>query len=131
EVNQLFSKLYNVLEPADHEGYMSPSQDLKNALSPEFKIFKVKREFIGRSACGSLATSVMPPDLTASRHKEKIVFSNRLNRLGPFKVGSPFKFQIPKDTVYSVNRQVDTRDMILSLAPLDQADQEIPDWIFF
>ncbi len=47
EVNALFSKLYDITYPSDANGFMQPSSDLKNALSPEFSIAKVKREFIG------------------------------------------------------------------------------------
>lgn len=128
EVNNLFSKLYDITFPSDSAGFMQPSPDLKNALSPEFSIAKVKREFIGRSACGSFAT-IGSGDGTF-RQKEKIVFSNRLNRLGPYKVGVPFRFVIPKDTVYSASRQSDSGDLDLSLAPVEPANY-IPDWIFF
>lgn len=106
---------------------MSPSQELRNALSPDFTIKQVKRIFIGRSACGSQIVKI---DDTSSRHKEKIVFSNRINRIGPYRLGSAFKFQIPKDTVYSLTRQVDTRQLALSLTSLEP-EVDLPEFVYF
>lgn len=129
EINQLFAKLYDITFAEDKEGYLSPSQDLQNAVSPEFKIHRVKREFIGRSACGNFATAG-GEGFGPTRHKEKIVFSNRVGRLGPYNVGVPFKYTVPEETVYSVNRRVNARGLVLSLAPVEPND-ELPDWIFF
>ncbi|KAJ6220600.1 hypothetical protein RDWZM_006412 [Blomia tropicalis] len=132
EINNQFSKLYDVTYPEDQEGFMTPSLDLINTLTPEFKVQKIKREFIGRSACGSYA--IAPGSglegFDPSRHKEKIVFSNRINRLGPYKLGEPFRFQVPSDTVYSVKRQVDTRDLVLNLAPVEP-EIDLPEFLYF
>ncbi|KAH9417598.1 Dystroglycan (Dystrophin-associated glycoprotein 1) [Dermatophagoides pteronyssinus] len=128
EINLLFSRLYDITYPEDEFGFMSPSHELRSAVSPDFKIEHVKRIFIGRSACGSYATAV--DSASASRHKDKIVFSNRLNRIGPYRLGSAFKFQIPKDTVYSMTRQVDTRQLALSVAPLEP-EIDLPEFIYF
>lgn len=128
EINLLFSRLYDITFPEDEFGFMSPSNELRSAVSPDFTIERVKRLFIGRSACGSYAAAV--DSTSASRHKDKIVFSNRLNRIGPYRLGSAFKFQIPKDTVYSMTRQVDTRQLALSLAPLEP-EIDLPDFIYF
>ncbi|OTF70375.1 hypothetical protein BLA29_002504, partial [Euroglyphus maynei] len=128
ETNLLFSRLYDITNPKDEFGFMSPSYELRSSLSPDFTIERVKLMFIGRSACGSYATDV--DSTSASRHKDNIVFSNRLNRIGPYKLGSAFKFQIPKDTVYSMTRQVDTRQLALSLAPLEP-EIDLPDFIYF
>ncbi|KAF7491795.1 Dystroglycan [Sarcoptes scabiei] len=127
EINHLFSRLYDITYPENENGFMQPSQELRAALSPDFSIDHVKRIFIGRSACGSYAAS---HENTISRHKDKIVFSNRLNRIGPYRLGSGFKFLIPKDTIYSTTRQVDTRQLILSLAPLEP-EIELPEFIHF
>lgn len=110
------------------DGFMAPSVDLKNALSPEYSIAKVKRRFIRRSACGSHA--VHPMDVANTRHKDIVMIRNSLNRLGPYKLGQAFKYQIPKDTVYSVTRQVDTRDLHISLAPVEP-ETDLPEFIYF
>lgn len=107
---------------------MSPSIELKNALGAEFTVGKVKRQFITRSACGSYAKA--DPDSSVTRHKDKIVFSNRLNRLGPYKLGEAFRFPIPKDTVYSATRQVDASVLELSLAPVEP-EIDLPEFIYF
>lgn len=105
---------------------MTPSIELKNALAPEFTVGKVKRVFVSKSACGNVARN----EGSNTRQKDKIVFSNRLNRLGPYKLGKAFRFTIPKDTVYSFSRQVDASVLDLSLAPVEP-EIYLPEFIYF
>lgn len=130
EVNQLFSKLYDVTSPEDENGFMQPSHELLN-LAPEFRIERIKRLFVRKSSCGNYSGGGPGgANQTGSRHKDKLVISNRLNKLGPFKLGQPFKFVIPSDTFYSVNRQANTRQLNLALAPVEP-ELELPDFVHF
>ena len=71
--------------------------------------------FIAKSACGSYEI----PEFDDRKPKESPIFRNRIGKLGPFRLGEAFKFKIPEDTVFSPARQVGTRELSLTLRPIE------------
>lgn len=123
-IQHLYAKLHDPDRIYD-DSSAEPNRLLRQNIGPEFRVQRVQLNFITKSACGSYEI----PDVDDRKPKENPVFRNRIGKLGPFRLGEAFKLKIPEDTVFSPARQVGTRELSLTLRPIEPP--VLPDFIHF
>lgn len=115
DIQNLFLKLVE----EDTDNSLVPSRLLKQIIGPEFKVDGIGLKYMG--ACAAYDTSTDEK----LRTKDVPLVRNAIDQLGVFTLGEAFKIRVNEDTFYSPSRQVNTRQLDLSVTMLGTG-QELP-----